>query len=170
MKYNITYLKVPTFDLDWLTIPIDNDNDEHAILLPGGGGSTKSGVKNQVQIIRETSKGSDKYAVAQGLETDSDISSSLCSGISTGEINSHNVICVTLCKFCRLYEVTIDKEKSNFNFNQVGEFQADFAEDAAVNCSIIIPSGMIITGGDDGICRIWDVNSSEKVWKITIYV
>lgn len=170
MKYNITYLKVPTFDLDWLTIPIDNDNDENVILLPGGGGSTKSGVKNQVQIMREITKGGDKYALVQSLETDNDNSSSLCSGISTGEINSHTIICVILCKLCRLYEVTIDKENKKFNFNQVGEFQADFADDAAVNCSIIIPSGMIITGGDDGICRIWEVDSSEKVWKITMDV
>jgi len=169
MKYNITYLKVPTFDLDWLSIPIDNNNDESVILLPGGGGSTKSGVKNQVQIMRDLTK-CDKYTLEQSLETDNDISSSLCSGISTGEINSHSVICAILCKFCRLYEVTIDKDKKSFNFNQVGEFQADFADDAAVNCSIIIPSGMIITGGDDGICRIWEVDSSEKVWKITMDV
>ena len=27
MKYNTTYLSVPIFDLDWLTLPIENDND-----------------------------------------------------------------------------------------------------------------------------------------------
>lgn len=41
-------LKVPAFDLTWL----DFDNGDEAVaLVPGGGGSTKSGVKNQIQIV-----------------------------------------------------------------------------------------------------------------------
>lgn len=193
MKYNTTYLSVPIFDLDWLTLPIENDNDYNGLLLSGGGGSTKSGVKNQIQIMRETSKGGDKYEAVQQLETDSDSNSRLCSGVSSGEINSHSSICVTIVNLCRIYKVStksnsneeqnVNKTNNNDNnsskssnknnqlyFTQVGEFVADFATEASVNCSIIIPSGMIITGGDDSICRIWDVDTSNKNWEITLSV
>ena len=166
MKYNTTYLSVPIFDLDWFTLPIENDNDYNGLLLSGGGGSTKSGVKNQIQIMREISKDSDKYEAIQQLETDNEKNSSLCSGVSSGEINSHSIICVTIVNLCRIYKVSTksneDKTANKTNqlyFTQVGEFVADFATEASVNCSIIIPSGMIITGGDDSICRIWDVNT-----------
>ena len=177
MKYNTTYLSVPIFDLDWLTVPIENDNDYNGLLLSGGGGSTKSGVKNQIQIMREISKGGDKYEAVQQLETDSDSNSSLCSGVSSGEINSHSIICVTIVNLCRIYKVSTntngeqkDTKKNQLSFTQVGEFVADFATEASVNCSVIVPSGMIITGGDDSICRVWEIASYDLNWEITLNV
>ena len=69
-------LVVPSFDLTWL------QHEEAAyVLIPGGGGSTKSGVKNQIQIARE--KGG-QLIFEESFKTDTGDKSRLCSGIHCG--------------------------------------------------------------------------------------
>jgi len=53
MKSTVCRLKVPSFDLTTLSIATDNSGKgekrlKEFVLVPGGGGSTKSGVKNQI--------------------------------------------------------------------------------------------------------------------------
>ena len=48
-------LEVPSFDLCWLSV--DDVTGDSVVLVPGGGGSTKSGVGNLIQIGRVIDKG-----------------------------------------------------------------------------------------------------------------
>ncbi len=91
-------LKVPAFDLTWL----DFDNGDEAVaLVPGGGGSTKSGVKNQIQIVSPDEKAL-TYTCLEGYLTDSggeggDGTTGLCSGASTGTLkNGVTVVCTLI--------------------------------------------------------------------------
>jgi hypothetical protein len=73
-------LNVPSFDLTWLSLT----ELDHVALIAGGGGSFKSGVKNQIQIARVHD--SDKVEFLQSYVTDEDNSRRLCSGLATGRI------------------------------------------------------------------------------------
>ena len=45
----VSRLKCPSFDLCWLTVPTHGGNKEDRyVVIPGGGGSTRSGVKNEI--------------------------------------------------------------------------------------------------------------------------
>lgn len=78
---NTTRLRVPTFDLVWLEDDLEGIS---YLLAPGGGGSARSGVRNQVQIIRRSSKYG--FDLIGGIETDTEGRNFLCSGVSSGEI------------------------------------------------------------------------------------
>jgi hypothetical protein len=58
------------------------DNDP-VVLIPGGGGSTKSGVCNSIQIAKICNK---RFQMLPSLETDMDEKTNLCSCISSGLI------------------------------------------------------------------------------------
>lgn len=77
---NVHRLKVPSFDLTWLSL---TEND-HVALLAGGGGSFKSGVKNQIQIARVYD--ADKVTFLDSYITDEDENRRLCCGLATGRI------------------------------------------------------------------------------------
>ena len=70
---------MPSFDLCWLNL-VDSDP---MILVPGGGGSTKSGVANSIQVARVNKK---NFEMLPSLETDIDGKSHLCSAVCTGII------------------------------------------------------------------------------------
>lgn len=72
-------INVPAFGLSWSSHP--EDSASNILLLPGGGGSTRSGVKNQI-IIASLSE--DKIDFKPIHLTDTEKRSSLCSGISLG--------------------------------------------------------------------------------------
>lgn len=73
-------LIVPSFDLAWLQF----SNKSSYLLVPGGGGSTKSGVKNVIQILKISEKLD--FQSCQNYSTDTDSLSCLCSAISIGVI------------------------------------------------------------------------------------
>lgn len=73
-------LTVPSFDLTWLSL---SENDRVA-LIAGGGGSFKSGVKNQIQIARVHA--GDKVAFLESYITDEDTKRRLCCGLACGRI------------------------------------------------------------------------------------
>lgn len=81
---NVHRLKVPSFDLTWLSL---TEND-HVALIAGGGGSFKSGVKNQIQIGRVHD--ADKVTFLDSYITDEDNSRRLCCGLATGRIGVSN--------------------------------------------------------------------------------
>jgi len=177
-KADITFLRVPTFDLSWLVFP---SAGESFVLLAGGGGSAKSGVRNQIQIAGKGGKGALHFDVVDHVETDTAEKSSLCSALVTGDLHDSVVVAAALGGLCRIYTVTSgneivteeqtekDKKKgppkglSGLKFEQAVEFEADFStgEDGpSINCIAIISSGLVVTGGDDGVCRIWSVDFS----------
>ena len=73
-------LNVPSFDLVWLSLT----NNDHVALIAGGGGSFKSGVKNQIQIARVHD--ADKVEVLESYITDEDTKRRLCCGLACGRI------------------------------------------------------------------------------------
>jgi hypothetical protein len=82
-------LKVPAFDLTWY----EGENDRYYILLPGGGGSTKSGVKNQVMVAKYRSRATtssftthDDIVFEESFLTDSSEVAGLCNGLNIGTV------------------------------------------------------------------------------------
>jgi hypothetical protein len=82
-------LSVPSFDLKWCSL----FEDSNLLLLCGGGGGTKSGVKNQLQIVRIIDPS--KIEVVTSYITDDETTRRLCCGVATGKIG----VCM-LCWCC----------------------------------------------------------------------
>lgn len=78
-------LPVPAFDLVWYEICKDEKPYVFS-LIPGGGGSAKSGVKNQIMIGKAEYPGGVDFQLLDGHLTDADGLTSLCTGISTGVV------------------------------------------------------------------------------------
>jgi WD40 repeat protein len=171
-------LKVPAFDLAWLEVTTGPSPGAVA-LLPGGGGSTKSGVKNQIQIVSPDEKGL-VYTCLEGYLTDTNGAggSGLCSGVSTGTLtNGVQVICTLIDDKFLLLGVEARGGSSSsassgsssssssssgssksllspsFAFSRLAEVKADFSEgaEATVNCSCIL--NVSRTECLDTICR-----------------
>ena len=165
-------LEVPSFGLAWLTL--DDTTGESVALIPGGGGSTKSGVRNQIQIGRYIigdSRGG--FEFLKSFDTDvKDAKSVLCSGVAVGTCMNTKVVCAFLDNHCAI--LTVNMIGDEMILKRVVDFKADFSEDGSVNCACILPSGHIVTGGDDGICRLWAVGyiedkepkSSGHIWRV----
>jgi hypothetical protein len=66
-------LDSPSYDLGWLDLP----NDDAVMLLPGGGGSTKSGIKNLVQVAKVSKKG---FKFLPGVNTEDNLPCAVSSG------------------------------------------------------------------------------------------
>ena len=95
----INRIPIPTFDMTWVQI-----SPEHRfIVLPGGGGSAKSGVKNQLLIAKYNLAG--EYEFLDGFMTDLPSRSLLCSGVATGIIQTHVVICALIDRYCAILQV-----------------------------------------------------------------
>lgn len=164
-------LEVPSFGLAWLNI--DDSTGESFILIPGGGGSTKSGVRNQIQIGRNIVGDRGGFEFLKSYETDVDGKSVLCSGVAVGICMGIQVVCAFLNNQCAI--LTVSKIGDDLILKRVVDFQADFSEDGSVNCACILPSGHVVTGGDDGICRLWAVgfikdDDPEKpaLWRVRL--
>lgn len=76
-NYKVDRLKIPTFDLAWVKY-----SDIAFVLMSGGGGSAKSGVKNQVLVQRHG--GGHKFELVNGYFTDEGSRLGLCSGVAVG--------------------------------------------------------------------------------------
>jgi len=163
--YNKLYLKSPSFDLAWIQIP-SKEGDDSFVLIPGGGGSTKSGVRNIIQVARDSS-----VLGALDFLNCFDTGDLLCNCISTGIIQDSAVVCAAFDATCHLYTVKLDA--GQLSFVKVVEFIADFSTDqAGVNCSAVISSpgssAYVVTAGEDGSCRVWtiSVSTDDGAWAV----
>jgi WD40 repeat protein len=166
----INNLDVSSNDLDFMILP----SGEAFLLIPGGNNENEC---KQVQICREISIG-DGYEVIEKFDTikkDIDIKSH---GVICGYIKMNSVIAILVEGNIRLYalgssednEIVIKEDKKELdddlklNTTILADFQADFSLNPLINSCVLLPSGHIISGGDDGICRVWsvDVPSSDK--------
>eukprot|EP01032_Pedospumella_encystans_P027276 gene27276-30832_t len=103
---NVHRLKVPSFDLTWLSL---TEND-HVALIAGGGGSFKSGVKNQIQIGRVYD--ADKVTFLDSYITDED---------------TENVVVVALLDTdCLILSLEMN-EDNTIRFARKADFKVDFA-------------------------------------------
>lgn len=78
-NFKVDRLKIPTFDLSWVKY-----RDVAYVLLSGGGGSAKSGVKNQILVERHN--GGHKFELSNGFFTDEGARLGLCSGVTVGTL------------------------------------------------------------------------------------
>jgi len=106
-------LKAPAFDMAWLedahAFDSAAEQPDPIIMLPSGGGSTKTGVKNQVQLMRPLDDAT--LYNYQGFETDganmegSGICSSLCTGTM---LDGSRMVCTLIDDKCLLTRLTRD--------------------------------------------------------------
>ena len=96
-------LKAPAFDLAFLddasACSVAEDGSyrpDPIILCPGGGGSVKSGVKNQVQLLRQLDDLSCVYY--KGYETDAPdaTGTGICTGVCSGTLIDGSKVIATL--------------------------------------------------------------------------
>jgi len=178
---------VPSFDLDLLQLPdetgVTNDNrslgkeNDFVVLIPGGGGSAKTGVKNMVQVAKPTKSG-----VFEFLKS-FDTGMKLCTSVSTGPVEKADANIILACLgfddgTCTLVEISINEEapkadKNNvyyspdIEFVELTSFKADFApNDSFIKCSLIFLNGTIATGGEDGVCRLWKLSHNDQRWTV----
>ncbi len=85
-----SYIKVPTFDLCFIQLT-ENGPASH-VIFAGGGGSAKTGVKNQL-VVAKRNYADGRFQCIQFFETDSKERSVLCSGVYSGFINVSIWIC-----------------------------------------------------------------------------
>jgi hypothetical protein len=166
-------LEVPSFDLTWLSI--DDVTGESVVLVPGGGGSTKSGLNNMIQIGKVIEAGKGGFTMMASFDTDVKGKSILCSGVAVGACMGHNVVCAFLENYCSILKVSMEEvegaSEPQMVLKRVADFKADFSKQGSVNCACILPSGHIVTGGDDGVCRLWAVGynkSKPTMWQVKL--
>eukprot|EP01036_Dinobryon_divergens_P025196 gene25196-33722_t len=172
-------LSVPSFDLTWIEI-----NNSFYVLVPGGGGSLKSGVKNQIQVGRANSKTNNTKLdidFLDGFKTDSPEKSRLCSGICVGILLGIKVVCTLLESTCLVLALEADGATGLAKFSRKVEFSAvpecsppaDGEEsNDGLNCCAIVADPMqsdrVVTGGDDHMIRVWGLSSpsdSDGEWE-----
>lgn len=76
------YLPAPGFGLCWYE---DSEDENVFVLMPGGGGSGKTGVKNQI-MISEIDQAGAQVKLTNGFLTDSESRNNFVSGISSGSL------------------------------------------------------------------------------------
>ena len=93
MPVTIERLKIPSFDLVCCDDSFaDTKKQGSYILIPGGGGGTRSGVKNQIQIAA-TSLEPEKhgynlqYLASCFTDAENEKSGKLCSGVNYGSLH-----------------------------------------------------------------------------------
>ncbi|CAH0480072.1 unnamed protein product [Peronospora belbahrii] len=115
----------------------------------GGGGSLKSGIKNTVDIYQL----SDTDPTGFTKELTADTGLELASGVAF----SHDglLIAVSVSAGCWIYALDV-KEKT---MTLLVKFRTDFhEEDSSQTCACFVGNSTILTGGEDGVIRIWRLN------------
>ena len=165
-------LLCPCFDMTWVEFP-GKDKIAYA-MLPGGGGGARTGVKNQIQVMKFAGKSG--FELVQSFDADS----KLCCAISSATLSEEVILCAAVDKTCILYSLTLGSDKKVI-FLKKTEFNADFGSDPAscINCSCIFQSSekdiVLITCGDDAIVRVWNLDiglvagkrDKNREWKVT---
>lgn len=161
MSSVLNRLTVPSFDLTFLHLAND-DSQLPVVLIPGGGGSTKSGVLNQIQIGKYSGS-SRGFSLLKPMMTDAEGKSNFCSAIATGFLlsNKQPSICAVMDDICAVFLVSCKEE--DYSFEKKVEFKADHHSSfAAVNACLICQGKHIITGGEDGVCRLWVISQGGE--------
>mmetsp|Transcript_30612 Transcript_30612/g.33447 ORF Transcript_30612/g.33447 Transcript_30612/m.33447 type:complete len:428 (-) Transcript_30612:87-1370(-) len=158
-------LKVPAFDLSWYEFA-HKEQPHVFLLMPGGGGSTKSGVKNQIILAKSEYPGGNELEFVDPYLTDSDGVMALCTGIAHGVIQGKDMILALVDAFCLVLEVSMDEEKKSLRFERRVRFQVDFHEETpSANTCLIMSFGAVVTAGEDGTVRTWLIDEEKGEWK-----
>ncbi|KAI9983617.1 hypothetical protein PInf_007682 [Phytophthora infestans] len=127
------------------------------LAICGGGGSLKSGIKNTVDIY----KLSDTDPTGFSKEITADTGLELASGVAFS--HDGQLIAVSVSAGCWVYALNL-KEKT---ITLLVKFRTDFHdEDSSQSCARFVGNSTILTGGEDGVVRIWrlsrDPSKPEK--------
>lgn len=168
MTMLLNRLNCPCFDLVWVVLSKEDGNKHPVAIVCGGGGATKSGVKNQLQIMEYA--GENGFELVQSLET----GDKLCCGLSTATIKNDVIVCVSVDGSCVVYTCNLDAN-GKVGFTKRAEFVADFRDNfGSVNCTAAFLDHKnrtcVLTGGDEGVCRLWvmetpDATSAGTPWE-----
>jgi WD40 repeat protein len=152
------------YDIKWY---VTHDTGEVFVLLASGSGNVKAGLANGIFICRELDKGG--FDIVDVLQTDHSGTDNrpICNCLGFGMITDYNILCCGLGSNVRIYTInsnTSSSSKSPLAFDEIIEFQADFYEDkrdSSVKCIHVLLDGRIITAGEDGVCRLWELLKTE---------
>ncbi|KAL3672731.1 hypothetical protein V7S43_002023 [Phytophthora oleae] len=112
----------------------------------GGGGSLKSGIKNTVDIYQL----SDTDPTGFSKEITADTGLELASGVAFS--HDGQLIAVSVSAGCWVYALDL-KEKT---ITLLVKFRTDFhEEDSSQTCARFVGNSTILTGGEDGVIRVW---------------
>ncbi|RLN14259.1 hypothetical protein BBO99_00004861 [Phytophthora kernoviae] len=116
----------------------------------GGGGSLKSGIKNTVDIYQL----SDTDPTGFTKEISADTGLELASGVAFS--HDGQLIAVSVSAGCWVY--TLDLEAKTMTL--LVKFRTDFAaeEESSQTCARFVGNSTILTGGEDGVVRVWRLN------------
>eukprot|EP01039_Chlorochromonas_danica_P005965 gene5965-6569_t len=164
------YLPAPAFGLTWFQ-PVEKEKEENRdplsspstayVLMPGGGGSAKTGVKNQIMIASMNSKAKrqDQVKLVDGFITDTEDKRDFGCGIAQG----------TILNRCVLYTACPKEESEGcpLKFEQQVELAAAPApanetDETDLNCCLISDEGLVIAGGDYKVVYVWEIAVNER--------
>ncbi|CAI5715930.1 unnamed protein product [Hyaloperonospora brassicae] len=112
----------------------------------GGGGSLKSGIKNTVDIYQL----SDTDATGFTKELTVDTGVELASGVAFS--HDGQLIAVSISAGCWIY--ALDWKSKTMTL--LVKFRSDFhPEDSSQSCARFVGNSTILTGGEDGVVRVW---------------
>ncbi|KAG3118209.1 hypothetical protein PI124_g3586 [Phytophthora idaei] len=119
----------------------------------GGGGSLKSGIKNTVDIYQL----SDTDPTGFSKEITADTGLELASGVAFS--HDGQLIAVSVSAGCWVYALDL-KEKT---ITLLVKFRTDFHdEDSSQSCARFVGNSTILTGGEDGVVRIWRLSGDPS--------
>lgn len=151
------------YDIKWY---VNHDTDEMFVLLASGSGNVKAGLANGIFICREQEKGG--FDIVDVLPTDRNDSDDkpICNSLGFGIIADQNIMLCGLGCNVRVYTIKSNtpSSKSPLLFDEIIEFQADFFDDkrdSSVKCIHVLLDGRILTAGEDGVCRLWELHKTE---------
>jgi WD40 repeat protein len=143
------------FDLTWLQlVEGGSGGGESSIFIPGGSSKNVIQVTKAVDVKRglEFSKAYDTEVRGKNLP---------CRGVISGFVSSEPVVCSLMDNACAIL-TAVKGNNGDVQLKKMSEFKADFSSGGMVTCACILPSGHMVTGGDDGVCRLWAINVSKK--------
>lgn len=119
----------------------------------GGGGSLKSGIKNTVDIYQL----SDTDPTGFSKQISGDTGLELASGVAFS--HDGQLIAVSVSAGCWVYALNL-KEKT---ITLLVKFRTDFHdEDSSQSCARFVGNSTILTGGEDGVVRIWRLSQDPS--------
>lgn len=135
---------------------------ERHFVIAGGGGSSKTGVHNQINIL-ELVPTDDSCAadLIMKYKTPEEIPDAIMAGSLMNDMPIISTRFVTGGSLLTIYHITFDSSQNTFKITDY-EILRDKQVKSEFKCVKYIP-GKILTGGLDGKLCIWNVETDKKV-------
>lgn len=144
-------LQVPSFDLTWF-----KTEGNCYCLVTGGGGSAKTGVRNQIQIFKYDDDINLK--LHSYFETTVNELSRFCFGLYSGNCSGHSLLIGLLDYDFLLLENIGNSPDQPILLSTISVFR--FSSNESISCGSIHGSGYILIGGEKSKISVWKVLES----------